>query len=170
MATFIKIASVTVGAGGASSIDFTSIPSTYTDLCLKVSSRDSWSNPYRDLVIGFNGVTTNLSNRKLVTIDSSTPASYSGSNGNFVWGNSATSTSNTFSNIEYYIPNYAGSNYKSVSVDAATENNSLNTILALTAGLWSSTSAITSIKLSPNDVGTTFVQYTTATLYGIKNS
>ena len=37
--TFTKIASVTVGSGGASSIDFTSIPSTYTDLCVKLSTR-----------------------------------------------------------------------------------------------------------------------------------
>jgi hypothetical protein len=37
--TFIKIASVTVGSGGAASMDFTSIPSTYTDLVIKVSTR-----------------------------------------------------------------------------------------------------------------------------------
>jgi hypothetical protein len=166
--TYSKIATYTVGSGGVASIDFLNIPQTYTDLVLKVSMRDSWSNPYRDLVIGFNGVTTNLSNRKLVTIDSSTPASYTGSNGNFVWENAATSTANTFANIEYYIPNYTNSNYKSISVDAVTENNSANNILALTAGLWSSTAPITSIKLSPNDSGTTFVQYSSAHLYGIK--
>jgi hypothetical protein len=31
MATFEKIATVDVGSGGAASIDFSSIPSTYTD-------------------------------------------------------------------------------------------------------------------------------------------
>jgi hypothetical protein len=33
--TFELIASSTVGSGGAANIDFTSIPATYTDLCLK---------------------------------------------------------------------------------------------------------------------------------------
>jgi len=42
--TFVKIASVTVGAGGASSIDFTSIPGTYTDLKVVISARGSRSN------------------------------------------------------------------------------------------------------------------------------
>lgn len=41
MATYIKIGSVEVGAGGASSIDFSSIPATYTDLVLKMSARVS---------------------------------------------------------------------------------------------------------------------------------
>ena len=38
--TFTQIASVTVGSGGAASIDFTSIPSTYTDLCIKTSIKE----------------------------------------------------------------------------------------------------------------------------------
>ena len=41
MATYTLISSVTVGAGGASSIDFTSIPSTYTDLLVKISARST---------------------------------------------------------------------------------------------------------------------------------
>ena len=33
--TYTLISSVTVGSGGAANIEFTSIPSTYTDLLLK---------------------------------------------------------------------------------------------------------------------------------------
>ena len=33
------IGSVTVGAGGSSTITFSSIPSTYTDLVLRISAR-----------------------------------------------------------------------------------------------------------------------------------
>ena len=59
--TFELIASSTVGAGGASSIDFTSIPATFTDLVVKLSGRSTYSGggvaDYA--VIGFNGVTTN---------------------------------------------------------------------------------------------------------------
>ena len=39
--TYELIASSTVGAGGASSIDFNSIPNTYTDLLVKLSGRSS---------------------------------------------------------------------------------------------------------------------------------
>jgi hypothetical protein len=39
--TFTLIASSTVGSGGAASIDFTSISSTYTDLVVKLSLRNT---------------------------------------------------------------------------------------------------------------------------------
>ena len=39
--TFFKIASATVGSGGASSIDFTSIPQTYTDLVFVVFGKNT---------------------------------------------------------------------------------------------------------------------------------
>ena len=39
--TFEQITTVTVGSGGASSIDFTSIPQTYTDLVIKTSARNT---------------------------------------------------------------------------------------------------------------------------------
>jgi hypothetical protein len=164
--TFIKIASVTVGSGGASSIDFTSIPSTYTDLVLKLSGRstanDNWAN------ISFNGSTASFSSRGLFG-DGSSSGSYSRSdNVNTIANNTSSATANTFSNGEIYIPNYAGSNNKSYSVDSVTENNGTSALTSLVAGLRSNTAAITSITLTPNSGN--FAQYTTATLYGIKNS
>ena len=50
--TYTLISSVTVGSGGASSIDFTSIPATYTDLCLVWSGRSAGSDV--DTKITFN--------------------------------------------------------------------------------------------------------------------
>ncbi len=168
--TFVKIASVTVGSGGASSIDFTSIPSTYTDLVVKISAR------YNDAsVLGrfrFNGDTgSNYSNRRLYGTGSSVASnSDSAQTSSYVFGlNDASNyTANTFSNAEFYIPNYAGSSYKSISIDAVSENNATEAYSTLQAGLWSNTAAITSIKIY-QDSGL-FVQYSTATLYGIKNS
>jgi hypothetical protein len=81
----------------------------------------------------------------------------------------STSTASTFSNAELYIPNYAGSNNKSSSVDGVSENNATASNMALTANLWSDTAAITSIKLTPAGGGN-FVQYSTAYLYGISNA
>lgn len=167
--TFTKIASVTVGAGGASSMDFTSIPSTYTDLCIKLSGRSARAAQQADnLFITFNSITTGYTTRNIMGNGSSaSSASYSSRYAaNSV--DAAGSTVSTFSSHEIYIPNYAGSNYKSYSVDSVSENNASNAQSDLFAGLWSNTAAITSISLLPEV--STWVQYTTATLYGIKNS
>ena len=168
--TFIKIASVTVGSGGAASIDFTSIPSTYTDLCVKVSTRSARTAGTIDYVsMSFNGSTAN---RTLTALWGDGTA-YSGTDTKIIGSTSTNSnTSNTFGSAEFYIPNYAGSTNKSVSVDAVSENNSSTTgdyNLQIGAGLWSITSAITSISLTSN-FGNNWMQYSTATLYGIKNS
>jgi hypothetical protein len=167
--TFIKIASVTVGSGGASSIDFTSIPSTYTDLCVKMSVRDTNPGTEGSVTLQFNGDTA--SNYKFILLFGTGSSAGSYSPGTTTTGAVAgfepTSgyTSNIFSNNEFYIPNYAGSAYKSISADAAAENNATSARLGLYANLWQSTSAINRVTLSAG-----FAQYSTATLYGIKNS
>jgi hypothetical protein len=168
MATFVKIASVTVGSGGASSIDFTSIPSTYTDLCLKLSLRDNRAANADFILISFNGSTTSFTNKYIEGDGFNTPASGSTARAAGL-ANAATSTSNTFSNTEIYIPNYASSNYKSYSADAVSENNATTAFADFHAGLWSNTAAINQVTISPNS-GTLFLEYSTATLYGIKNS
>ena len=61
--TYQKIASVTVGSGGAASIDFTSIPSTYTDLALYHSLRSDNSEDYYGLQ--FNSSSSSFSSRRL---------------------------------------------------------------------------------------------------------
>jgi hypothetical protein len=169
--TFELIASYTA-SGSVSSIDFTSIPSTYTDLCLKVSARNDASTTVGGLWIQFNGSSSNLSSRVLYGTGSAA-GSFSDTT-IFAYSDAASATSSTFSNVEYYIPNYAGSAYKSVSVDSTMENNATASSMALTAGLWSNTAAITSIKLqtfnNSNSALANFVQYSTAYLYGVKSS
>ena len=173
--TFIKIASVTVGSGGASSIDFTSIPSTYTDLCVKLSIRNTSTESTNQIYVQPNSATTNLSSRILVGTGSAT-ASASYTSDSSIWGYCCGngSTSNTFGNSEFYFPNYAGSTNKSISVDSVNETNATDARQSLLAGLWSSTTAISSLKFLTieNSTGNSknFVQYSTATLYGIKNS
>jgi hypothetical protein len=171
--TFTKIASVSVGSGGAATIDFTSIPSTYTDLVLKLSSRSSESAGavWDSVLLRFNGSSTGYSDRSLGG-DGSSAFSFSNAFANYIFcGDVANAlvTSNTFSSTEITIPNYAGSNNKSVSIDSVEENNATTAQLDLTAGLWSNTAAITSISLTLA-AGPNFVQYSTATLYGINKS
>ena len=168
--TFIKIASVTVGSGGASSIDFTSIPSTYTDLCLVWSGRSNRASAQDGMKLQFNGSTTSYSDRNIT--GNGATASSGSSSSTYIYGGiipSATATASTFGNISYYISNYAGSNYKSLSMDSVAENNTTTAYAILEAGLWSSTSAITSIAISSENAAN-FVQYSTATLYGIKKN
>ena len=171
--TFVKIASVTVGAGGASSISLTSIPATYTDLVLKCSVRGAANFNPRNFYLNFNSDTgNNYPFRFLYSNGSSAGSSNSTSEGftstawiGYIPGNTATAT--TFGNTEIYVPNYAGSKYKSISSDAVTENNATTAFASIHAATWNSTSAITSIQLTCSN-SENFAQYSTATLYGIK--
>ena len=165
--TFELIASSTVGSGGASSIDFTSIASTYTDLVVKLSVRiNNTSTAYS--TIEFNGSAASFSCRWLDGSGSAASSGTTPSNTAFV-SNWSGATASTFSNAEIYIPNYAGSTNKSYSSDSVTENNATAAYADLIAGLWSNTAAINQITLKPPS-GTSFVQYSTAYLYGVKNA
>ena len=170
--TFYKIASVTVGSGGAASIDFTSIPSTYTDLCVKLSVRTTRAGTDLDdeIRLEFNGSGGTAYSARMIEGNGSTVRSASDTSQAVIGrGNAPTdnATASTFGSTEYYIPNYASSSNKSVSFDTTMENNATYSIMSLVAGLWSNSAAITSIKFTA--VGT-FDQHSTATLYGIKNS
>ena len=170
MATYKLIASSTVGSGGASSITFSSIPQTYTDLVVKYSMRDNANGTWHNVQLTFNSSSASYSSRLLWQYDG-TVGSGTGATtwlqANYSVGNLGTSS--TFSNGEIYIPNYAGSNNKSVSVDVVTENNGTSVILVFAAGLWSNTSAISSITFTPAD-SATLQQYSTFYLYGISNA
>jgi hypothetical protein len=160
-----KIATVEVGSAGASSIDFTSIPQGYTDLKVVISARSNRaSSVFDDILISFNGSTASFSGRELYGNGASAASITTARAASIATG--STATADTFGNSEIYIPNYAGSNNKSFSVDGVQETNATTAYAIFIAGLWSNTAAITSISLSPS-VGTSFNQYTTATLYGI---
>jgi hypothetical protein len=170
--TFELIASSTVGSGGVANIEFTSIPATFTDLVVKLSVRTNRASTEESINIEFNGTGgTAYSSRRLYGSGSGA-ASDSGSAQAFTKFYSVTggnATASTFGNAEIYVPNYAGSTSKSVSVDAVTENNATDATAGLMAGLTTNTAAITSIKLTPGSSGT-IQQYSTAYLYGVKNA
>lgn len=171
--TFEKIATVTVGSGGAAYIEFTPIAADWTDLCVKFSIRTNRTGADIDeALLTFNGSTSGYSFKYIWGFGSGSGTSDGYSSQPAIYGASTSdnaNTSNTFGNGEFYIPNYASSNYKSLSFDAVSENNATTAVAALGAGLWSNTAAITSLKLAPR-VGTLFVEYSSATLYGIKKA
>jgi hypothetical protein len=160
------IETVTVGSGGAANITFTSIPQTYTDLKVVYSLRQTNSSVVLD--IQFNGLSTNLSSRLLVGSGSAASSVTSASTIRAYGTNPSDYTALIFSNLEVYIPNYSGSTNKSVSMDYVTENNGTGGFVGFTAGLWNATAAITQIALIAS--GGNLVQYSSASLYGIKNS
>jgi len=136
--TFVKIATVTVGAGGANSMEFTSIPATYTDLCVKVSARQTGSNIDNNTTIQFNNSTSSYSGKAVYGTGSSA-GSFTASittESHIGYSPGANATSNTFGNIEVYIPNYTDSNYKSFSSDGVAESNTTAVDSMLAAGLW----------------------------------
>ena len=164
--TMTLIASSTAGSGGVSSFDFTSIPSTYTDLCIKFSVRNTSTTTWGTLTL--NGSSSNWSLINLYG-DGSAAASQSQAVNTFtVIQTNTNDTANTFTNSEFYIPNYAGSTYKSIQSDQNKENNATGAYIWIHAILWSNTAAINQVTL--NAVANNFAQYSTAYLYGIKNS
>ena len=164
--TMVPIETVEVGAGGQAAIEFTNIPQTYTDLVVKVSGRSTATTTGVDIT--FNGSSTSYTNRRLYGTGSTAASDSAGTAyiSNTMIADSSY-TANTFGNGEFYIPNYTSSNNKSISVDGASENNATTALMMLTAGLWSNSAAITSVKITPN--AGNFAQYSTATLYGVKN-
>ena len=168
--TFELIASSTVGAGGAASIDFTSIPSTYTDLVVKCSIRDTTVGVGAYLYLRFNNDSGSNYSSKTIEGNGSAANSYANTSQTkmLFWNtNGGGATANTFGNAELYVPNYLSSNQKSVSMDTVQETNGSSAYMDLVAGIWTGTAAINRLTLLP-DAG--FAQYSTAYLYGVKNA
>lgn len=170
--TYEKIAQAVVGSGGAANIEFIGIPGNFDDLHLKISARESGGNLVIQTFYLNNDTGNNYSYRRIQGAGSGTPNSASASSVStldmaVIPGSG--DTASTFGSAEYYIANYTSSSAKSISSDSVTENNGTTAYQRLGAGLWTGTSAITSIKFAPAGTAT-FLEHSTATLYGIRKS
>lgn len=166
MANYVPISTVTLGTG-TTSIDFTNIPQTYTDLIIRVSARCTAGGNFAGLVIAPNGSTASYTLRWFGDAGGAT-VSYSqaafGYNQLFYIPASA-ATTNTFGNGEITIFNYTSANNKLISAEGTNETNGAAVYQGISAGIWANTAPITSVTLT---TGGSFVQYSTATLYGIR--
>ena len=153
-------------ASAAASIEFTSIPQTFTDLYVLHSTRTLRPSESIDaLYIRLNGSTANFTSRYIQGAGSGTPDS--GTETRFAgYGTGPTATANTFGSGSIYFPNYTSSVAKSFSVDAVTENNATTAIQLLVAVSWNDTSAITSLLLE-SATSSNLVAGSTISLYGI---
>ena len=153
------ISTTTVGAGGASSITFSSIPATYTDLVIILSARATSTTA--NITLNLNGSATSFTGRYLTGNGSG--ASSTTSTTLIGTSSISTDTANTFGSLRLHLPNYTASAYKGFYVDNVSENNGGTAYTQTFAGLWSDTSAITSVTLNLAN----FAQYTVASLYGL---
>jgi hypothetical protein len=154
-------------ASATTSIGFTSIPQTFTDLVVLYSFRDTGTNGaerVHQTALTLNSSTSGFTSRVLAG-SGSTMFSFSDTPRFSGWHPDANAASNTFGNTSLYLPNYTGSTNKSYSIDQAAENTELKTYISITAGLWSNTAAITSLTLTT--LGTNLAIGSTASLYGI---
>lgn len=162
------IATTTVGAGGAASIEFSSIPQTYTDLFLVISPRSLGGgyNAIMDMKIN-NDTSVYYSGRSLYGTGSSAFTGSYTSNTFFRlgWISGSASTANSFGSASLLISNYAGSENKTASWQCVSEHNDAATFQFFGTGLFPKTTAVSSLQLIENGGG--FAQYSTASLYGI---
>jgi hypothetical protein len=170
--TYTLISSYTVGAGGVSSVTFSSIPATYTDLLVRVSTRSNAGSVKSNLRVQFNSSATDFS-ALMVGVQNGSPFSQAegatfANTLNYTI-NATSTTSNTFNNHDTYIANYAATSNKSFSTDTVMENNdgAVNQ-MAFFAGRWASSSALNSIYFYITTAD--FVQYSTFYIYGISNA
>ncbi len=160
----------------ASSVTWSSIPSSYDHLYLTVSARDTKSAYYNYLEFRFNGDSTPYSNTYLnastATVTSTRDTS-SGTGDVIGMMASDDALAGTFSTTTMWIPNYSNtSNFKQCLIQSVVPNDS-NTnnewYLRLTAGLFARQDAIDQIRVKPYS-SPQFQEYTSIVLYGINGA
>lgn len=164
--TYEPISSQTLSSA-ASSITFSSIPSTWTDLRLIFVGKSTNTGTGSDaLIMRYNSDTANNYSYTHLRGDGTSVSANTYSNqtslygGEFSLGGSPGPSMTSFD-----IFSYSGNTYKSCLITNASNRNGAGWVYNF-VGLWRSTSAITSITLS--SVNYTMAIGTTATLYGIK--
>jgi hypothetical protein len=167
--TFTKISSQVITTGGVTGvINFTSIPQTYTDLKLVMSTRTSTASAVDNGYIQINaqGSTTGSWTRMYSTGTSvASDRSSNGSNAGPLVSTGGGSTAAVFASAEIYIPSYTSSSFKVFSSQAFQETNASGAYIYVNAGVIRDTNPVTTLSVNaysfPLDVGSSF------TLYGI---
>lgn len=172
---YISIATTTVGAGGTSTITFSSIPATYSHLQIRYMAKNSGtSENFVAMKWTYNSDTAaNYSSHYIYGSGSvtgsaaTTSASSAGGDGliGIIFDNAVT-VPNMFSVGILDIVDYANTNkYKTSKLLFGADLNGLGRISLLSSN-WRSTSAINRIDLSCTTGN--FIQYSQFALYGIK--
>lgn len=166
--TFTLISSTVLADNSTSTLSFTSIPSTYTDLCIQMTTRSYRQVQYDPLNITINNLGTNYS----YTVLSNTFGTRGNADSRVYLGdviNADFNYSNTYPGMELYFPDYAGTTRGKTfttfgsAITFATNNYTLQIASARN----STTAAISSIQLYSAG---SWKANSSFYLYGIKNS
>jgi hypothetical protein len=166
--SYESIATVSVGSGGQATVEFTSIPSTYTHLQVRymVFGQSSTAQYFR-----LNGDTGSNYARHLLVGSGSSAAAYAGTSVTELWPNAGLNTSSFPTVGVVDILDYKNtSKYKTTRTLGGVDNNggATNNEISLSSGLWMNTNAVTSITFFP--LSGNYTQYTHIALYGIKGA
>jgi hypothetical protein len=167
--SFESIATFTLGSA-QSSVTFSSIPSTYTHLQLRILSQRTDANG-DGLLLQFNTDTGNNYNNHYFNGNGSavgtgflnTGVWATGCYAGFSSGTSASAFAGTVCDILDYTNT---SKYTTTRALSGWSNNSDSEGVGMSSGLWRNTNAITSIKII--DPATNLNTYSSYALYGIK--
>lgn len=169
MSAMTLIQHIELDTASAATIEATSISQAYDDLYIVASLRaGTGGGGGLDLYFTFNGSTTGYASRILSGNASSTYVGTGGSSNILLGQFLNASTGDVFASLGIYIPNYTGSNYKTVTCEHVGENNNTTSLQHMIAGLWSNSAAITSIKFDPESTYL-LARYSSVTIYGITN-
>ncbi len=165
-----SIATTTVGAGGASTISFTSIPSTYTHLQLRMIAKQTTATAITTGNLYFNNDTTNTNyaRHELYGDGASVAANGipTGSNSSKIVFYAGSGTQFGPSVID--ILDYTNTNKNKTVRALGGVDNDGSGYATFTSGLWLSTAAITRIDLTFS--AATSQQYSSFALYGIRGN
>jgi hypothetical protein len=163
-----SIATTTVGAGGQTTITFSSIPSTYKHLQIRLTGRATGAYNYASVYVRFNSDSnSNYSYHQLYT-DGATSGSSSNNTVSYMLGqniSAASSSANFFGVMIFDILEYANTDkYKTIKQIGGVDRNGSGYV-DFNSGHWRSTSAVSTITLTTDG---DFAQYSHVALYGIR--
>jgi hypothetical protein len=163
--SYDSISTVTVGAGGASSITFSSIPSTYTHLQIRAILKNTSSTTYA--AMRFNS--DSGSNYSAHYLDGNGSTLLIGGAANYdrsYFGYAGTSSQTNFFGASVVdILDYKDTNkFKTVRILTGVDVNGSGGYIELSSSSWRSTSAITDLNIF---FANNFAQYSSFALYGI---
>lgn len=170
MANTYFVITNTILTSTAASITLSSIPTTYTDLLLKTSTRVTGNAG--GVYLTFNGSSTSYQGIRMQ--QNGGTSWQSDNNGGltdkiFTIGQDTRAGSSYFQAMDFYIPRYQDSiNHACGSHSVSSNNTTAYAYNLINAPLWSNASPITSITLTP-EAGS-FAIHSSVILYGIKNS
>ena len=175
--SYESISTVTVGAGGVSSITFSSIPATYTHLQIRgfvQTNRGTYGIDSLAIQLNADTGATNYAYHLAWGDGSAANASGLGDTGQLfnLSGSIGTVTGSSYSGLIIDLLDYSNTNkYKTARAASGVDINGtiagLGGRVGIYSGLWKNTNAISSVSFAPS-TGTLFTQYTQFALYGIK--